>query len=403
MRDVELKVVEVPVDVLVPYANNAKIHTDKQVGEIAASIEEFGNCDPIGVWTNAEGAPEIVEGHGRVLALKRLGAEVAPVIFLDHLTDEQRRAYAHVHNQTTLSSGFDMDELLADMDELSGFDWGSFGFDYDDGATWFDTRERNDTSRQDGNDEYNEFLDKFEPKKTTDDCYTPDGIYEVVLDYVVKRFGIDRSKVVRPFYPGGDYERAAYPEGCAVVDNPPFSILSQIIAFYLDRGIPFFLFAPTLTCLASRGTVMRCDHIVCHTSITYENGASVNTSFVTNMEKDGTVLESCPELADAINAKDEELQSANKRTVPKYEYPDEVITAAKVNWYSAHHTPYRLNARDCMPIASLDAMEGRGIFGGGLLLSERAAAERAAAERAAATRWQLSEREREIVRSLGDD
>ena len=127
MRDVELRVVEVPVDVLVPYANNAKIHTDKQVGEIAASIEEFGNCDPIGVWTNAEGAPEIVEGHGRVLALKRLGVEVAPVIFLDHLTDEQRRAYAHVHNQTTLSSGFDMDVLLADMQELDA-DWKAFGF-----------------------------------------------------------------------------------------------------------------------------------------------------------------------------------------------------------------------------------------------------------------------------------
>lgn len=69
-----------------------------------------------------------MEGHGRVLALKQLGIKTAPVISLDHLTDEQRRAYTHVHNQTTLSSGFDYETLTEDMDNLSA-DWESFGFD----------------------------------------------------------------------------------------------------------------------------------------------------------------------------------------------------------------------------------------------------------------------------------
>lgn len=124
----ELEIHELPVAELVPYANNAKKHPQKQVDEIAASIEAFGNCDPIGVWHNERGEAEIVEGHGRVLALRKLGIETAPVIFLDHLTDEQRRAYTHVHNQTTLSSDFDYDVLVADMDNLN-MDWESFGFE----------------------------------------------------------------------------------------------------------------------------------------------------------------------------------------------------------------------------------------------------------------------------------
>ena len=254
----------------------------------------------------------------------------------------------------------------------------------------------------DESEEYRAFVEKFKPKKTTDDCYTPPEIYQVVLDYVIARYGIDPEKVVRPFWPGGDYEREEYPDGCVVVDNPPFSMLSRIIDFYQTRGVPFFLFAPTLTCLSSRKHLMDVNHIVCYTSITYANGAKVNTSFVTNLDTDGTVLESAPELSDAIDAMDKRLQRQTKKNLPKYEYPDHVITAAKVNWFAAHHTPYRLNRRDCAPIASLDAMGGRGIFGGGLLLSDRAAAERAAAERAAAHRWELSERELAMVAMLGN-
>lgn len=97
---------------------------------------------------------------------------------------------------------------------------------------------------------YEEFVEKFKPKKTTDDCYTPPGVYAVIKDWACKEYGIDPAKIVRPFYPGGDYENFDYPEGAVVLDNPPFSILSRICGFYLDRGIPFFLFAPSLTALS---------------------------------------------------------------------------------------------------------------------------------------------------------
>lgn len=129
MPDLRIEIAKVAD--LLPYAHNAKIHTAEQVEQIAASIEEFGNNDPIAIWHNADGDMEIVEGHGRLLALKSLGIEECPVIALDHLTDEQRRAYAHVHNQTTLTSGFDLDILQKELDELD-FDWESFGFDMPD-------------------------------------------------------------------------------------------------------------------------------------------------------------------------------------------------------------------------------------------------------------------------------
>lgn len=124
----ELEVREMAIADLVPYANNAKKHPKEQIDQIAESISEFGNCDPIAVWHNEDGEAEIVEGHGRVMALKQLGIDTAPVICLDHLTDEQRRIYTHVHNQTTINSGFDEQALIEDMDNLNA-DWEALGFE----------------------------------------------------------------------------------------------------------------------------------------------------------------------------------------------------------------------------------------------------------------------------------
>ena len=87
--------------------------------------------------------------------------------------------------------------------------------------------------------------------KTTDDCYTPPNIYEAVVDWCEKEYSIDRTKIVRPFYPGGDYEHYPYKEDSVVIDNPPFSILSKIVRFYNENNIKYFLFAPTLTLFSS--------------------------------------------------------------------------------------------------------------------------------------------------------
>lgn len=127
----ELKISEVETSSLVPYIHNANVHSNLQIEQIANSIEEFGFCDPVGVWENANGELEIVEGHGRVLAAKKLGLDKIPVIYLNALSDEQRRAYTHIHNQLTRNSEFDFDVLQKELDSLD-FDFESLGFDLSD-------------------------------------------------------------------------------------------------------------------------------------------------------------------------------------------------------------------------------------------------------------------------------
>jgi ParB-like chromosome segregation protein Spo0J len=84
-----------PVGRLVPYARNARTHSDAQVAQIAASIGEFGFNAPILVDNNAG----IVAGHGRLLAARKLGLPEVPVVVLDHLTETQRRAYIIADNK----------------------------------------------------------------------------------------------------------------------------------------------------------------------------------------------------------------------------------------------------------------------------------------------------------------
>ena len=242
-------------------------------------------------------------------------------------------------------------------------------------------------------EEYQAFTEKFKAKKTTDDCYTPENVHEAVMAWVEREYGLDRKDFLRPFWPGGDYRSADYPAGTVVVDNPPFSLRKQIVDFYMARGVRFFLYSPALTLLTRRQDVC---HIATGVSVTYENGAEVPTSFVTNLE--GSILRTAPELYRAISLADQENRRALHKSLPKYSYPDQVVTAAIAQRWCKYGIEYSVGPEDCVSVGALDEQKkaGKSIFGDGLLLSERAAA-----ERAAATRWTLSEREWEIVRSLG--
>ena len=242
--------------------------------------------------------------------------------------------------------------------------------------------------------DYRAFVDKFKPKRTTDDCLTPQPVYEAVLAWVRKEYHLEGAPIIRPFWPGADFEREAYPEGCAVVDNPPFSILAHIVRTYQAAGIRFFLFGPQLTIFNATDGVCA---ITTSAGITYENGACVATSFLTNMEP-GLAVRTAPDLTRIVNEADAENQRAKKgEPLPKYVYPYELLTAARAAWLSKWGQDLRVPAAECQRVGALDAQRavGKGVFGGGLLLSERAAA-----ERAAAYVWELSPREREIVRML---
>lgn len=234
---------------------------------------------------------------------------------------------------------------------------------------------------------YLAFEQKFKPKKTTDDCYTPPIVYDAVAGWAASEYGLDRGRFLRPFRPGGDFEREDYPAGCAVVDNPPFSILSRIIRFYTANRVPFFLFAPTLTLF----TAPECPvtYYPCGVSVTYENGAVVNTSFVSNLEPE-TVIRLAPELYQAVAAANaENLCTQKSPPLPKYEYPDHVITAAIAARYCKYGVSMAVPRAGSCYINGLDAQKrvAKNVFGGGYLLSERAAAHV----------WVLSARERALV------
>lgn len=392
----QLQVEYVDISTIKPYKGNAKEHPKDQIEQIKKSMQEFGNIDPIGIWHN-----EIVEGHGRYLALKELGEKTIPVIRLDALTDEQRRAYTLVHNQLTMNSGFDLDTLKVELDNIGEVDLSGMGFDltihdeYTDGKEFFERDEKMGANKQDGNDEYNEFLDKFETKKTTDDCYTPKNIYQAVADYVTETYQLNKENFVRPFYPNGDYQKFKYAENSVVVDNPPFSIMANILDYYNEHGIKYFLFAPTLT---SMGHCDRCCFVCVGVNVVYENGANVNTSFLTNLEE--TRAKSDPILyADIDNANKENLKEMRKQ-LPTYKYPNEVVTATGLAYLSKYGVSFDVIRDESVMIYELDAQkeQNKTIFGAGILVSQAQA--QAQAQGNGTYEWELSDREKAIVRGL---
>ena len=254
---------------------------------------------------------------------------------------------------------------------------------------------------------YEEFVEKFKPKKTTDDCYTPPIVYEAVADWVANEYGLDKACFVRPFYPGGDYENYDY-SGAVVVDNPPFSILSQITKFYTERGIKFFLFSPILTGMMRYSNI--CTALCVGVDIEYENGAVVSTGFITNLEPDEIRMRTAPSLYKAVKNANDENRKSQKSSPPKYVYPLEVVSAAGIYPYNKYDIDFVIPRDESVRISQLDAQSksGKKIFGCGLLISERLKAEREKAEKAErekaekAERWDLSEREIAIIKQLNN-
>ena len=122
----KLKIEYVDINSIKPYKNNAKLHPQEQIEQIKKSIAQFGMDDPIGIWKD-----EIVEGHGRLIACKELGYTEVPIIRLDHLSDEERKAYTLAHNKLTMNSDFDLDILNTELDDILNIDMSDFGFDLD--------------------------------------------------------------------------------------------------------------------------------------------------------------------------------------------------------------------------------------------------------------------------------
>ena len=401
----------VSIDELVPYERNAKRHSAAQLKQLRASLREFGFVAPVMIDENKN----VIAGHGRLEAARAEGMREVPCVLASGLTDAQRRAYIIADNRLTELGEWNMDALRFEMSELSAlhFDTSLTGFEmppterievnaYTRAKASDDHRERTPPdvealTTEDGEPDegYTEFVDKFKRKLTTDDCYTPPAVFEAVRAWAFEHYDLGDAPIVRPFYPNGDYQSADYPEGCVVLDNPPFSILSEICRFYMERGIRFFLFAPALTLFSIAAG--ECNYIATSYQVVYENGANVCTGFVTNLGK--YKIETAPELYAAIAAA--VASSTTSVELPAYTYPDTVAAPIRLA-PMARYMHFAVKASECSFIRALDSQraQGKAIYGG-FLLSEKAAAEKAAAKTRDAYVWELSEREREIVAALG--
>jgi len=228
--------------------------------------------------------------------------------------------------------------------------------------------------------DYEGFVEKFVPKKTTDDCYTPQAVYDEVLRFVGEITDTKGREIVRPFWPGGDYERYDYPDNCIVVDNPPFSIYAKIVRFYLAHHIDFFLFAPSLT-QAVNGA--NCCYIVLGVNVTYANGACVSTSFTTTLLKDRVWC--CPDLYERLDKLNEQ-----GKQVTKIKMPRNVATPAILTRLSKCGVDYKIGADECAYVSKLDNYN-QALFGRSFFLSDKAADRKEDADQHA-TQNQISER-----------
>ena len=125
-----MKIEQVKIDKLIPYARNSRTHSDAQVAQIAASIKEFGFTNPVLI----DETGSIIAGHGRVMAARKLAIADVPSIRLTHLTDAQKKDYVIADNKLALNAGWDDEMLAVELTDLKdmGFDLDLTGFSTDE-------------------------------------------------------------------------------------------------------------------------------------------------------------------------------------------------------------------------------------------------------------------------------
>ena len=130
------EIVHKPIADLIPYANNARTHSDEQIAQIAASIKEFGFTNPILL----DGTNGIIAGHGRLMAARKLSLDTVPCIELSHLSDKQKKAYILADNRLAMNSGWDENMLRFELSDIgeSGFNLDLIGFDIEYLSKLFD-------------------------------------------------------------------------------------------------------------------------------------------------------------------------------------------------------------------------------------------------------------------------
>lgn len=236
----KLRVEYIPITELRPYENNAKIHTKEQIEQIKLSIQEFGMNDPIAVWKDNI----IIEGHGRLEACQELGFEEVPVIRLDNLTDDQRKAYTLIHNKLTMNTDFDIDVLNDELENIE-IDMSNFGFNIDnieqeefnfddDNGYYGDERER--TNRAYNLDLIEETTNDFwQMPIIKNDNYIPNDL----IGFNYAKSSENKNCGIHFYVDDYQFERVwNYPEKYIDVLKDYECILSPDFSLYLDMPMP---------------------------------------------------------------------------------------------------------------------------------------------------------------------
>ena len=370
---------------------NPRQWTQTDIDNTARSIaedEDFLEDRPLLVVPNGD-EYIVFAGNLRREGAKKQKMKTVPAVVYYPETDEDRLTVKRRAMKDNGSFGsFDYDLLANEWDDLPLADWGV--------PVWDTSSDMKLTTEgREGGEGYGDFVDKFKQKLTTDDCYTPPEVYDIVRDFVNEKVApLAGRKIIRPFFPGGNYEDLSqYPRGCVVLDNPPFSIYSKIVRFYLDNGIDFFLFGPSLTLLVANADVC---FVVANIPVVYENGAVVSTGFVTNMVPGLRIWVECTMREKVIEVQ----KSTNEQE--KYNLPENVVTSARLGKICARNVELKIDAKDCKYVHDLDGMKeiGKKLYGGGFLLNSAAAAAAAAAAEKEANTIVLSDRERAIIAEM---
>lgn len=212
---------------------------------------------------------------------------------------------------------------------------------------------------------------------TTDECYTPPAVYDTVLDYAVDRYNLQGKHIVRPFIPGGDYQKYVYDENDVVVDNPPFSITTKITKWYIDHNIPFFLFVNGLYGVSlSRGLHGKATVIVTNANVSfYHNGSEkrIKLGFVTNMEPKNIIIRGDATLTNRLNG------LIKKKSFKRFHYPDNFLKNNDILAALQRNVELKLTTDNCLFEDNLDYHKAQmhakaprmDVFGGGYLVNDQ--------------------------------
>lgn len=337
---------------------NPRSWTKGDVERIAKSLREtpeLFEARPLLVYPHG-GKYVILGGNLRHAGAQRNHEKDAPCIVFPEDTSTDKLKEIVVKDNGSFGS-WDYDVLGNEWDDLPLPEWGV--------PAWDASEMHLTTEGREADEGYQDFVEKFQPKLTTDDCYTPQEVYDVVRDFVNESVcPLKGKKIVRPFFPGGNYEDLTqYGDGCIVIDNPPFSILSKILRFYDEHKIPFFLFGPHLT-LFSAPDIEALTYLPVCAPITYENGAVVSTGFITNMVALLKIW-----IPAGLRHRIVEVQ---RDTTPQDEYliPPCVVTSSRLGTISGNMGgSIEIKRDECRYIRNLDSMaeKGKGLYGGGTL------------------------------------